>query len=140
MTNENIPLLRQWFEMVWNEGKDEAMDLLMDPNAKFIDEHPQHTEHTGADHIKAIAIELKSKFEKLRFEVGEVQASDDTETADCKVSAFYRGQPVSFIAPARIRIRDGRIVEAMNEFDIYLLEEAKKVDFRISSRMEALTS
>lgn len=121
------PLLKQWFELVWNDGKDEYIDQLMDNQVKIIDKKPE-AEFIGPDHIRQVAISLKSKFEKLYFEVGEVQQDSDTEVANCHITAFYKGNPIDLNGPARIRIREGKIIEAANDFDWLLIREANRLD------------
>lgn len=127
MSTTNTPLLKQWFELVWNDGKDEYIDQLMDVQARIIDQKPK-AEFAGPEHIREVSIALKSKFEKLYFEVGEVKEESDVQVANCHITAFYKGRPVDINGPARIRIREGKIVEAANDFDLLLYEEAKRLD------------
>lgn len=127
MSTSTNSVLENWFERVWNNRDENAIDELMDANAAIIDKKPAAT-YTGTDHVKTVFRNLWSDFEDIHMDViGEVKNNDDIETAECLVRAKYNDREIKFTGPAMVKVRNGKIVEASNDFDLRLYEEARKL-------------
>ena len=119
MSTDNS-LLRRWFDEVWNAGNASAIDKYMDRQAVLVDKDPPG-EYTGSDHVKQVFEKLMADFKELHFSVGEVIIQDDREIAgSVVVTALYEGRPVRVQGPAEIRIKNGKIIWASNDFDLRL--------------------
>lgn len=117
-------IVRQWFQEVWDEGREEAIDRLADPRAVM--------HGLGASPMRSTA-EFKKLFHMFREALGDLEiAVEHTVTQGDKCAAHCRvkgrhvghalggaptGHPVEFTGIVIAEIRDGRIVEGWNCFD-----------------------
>lgn len=127
MSEENKALLRRWFGEVWNEGRAEAIDEL------FAAEGVAHglADATGAElrgpaHFREFHQGFRTAFPDLRVTVEDMVAEGDKVAGRCAVRGAHRADTLGFPATDRevafegmciVRIRDGQIVEAWNNFD-----------------------
>lgn len=126
-TSDNVSLVRRWFEEVWNRGREEAIDEL------FAEEGVAHglTDGTGAAlrgpvGFKPFFHRFREAFPEVGVVVEETVSEGDRVAARCTVRGRHRGDslgfkatdsPVEFTGICIVRIRDGKIVEAWNNFD-----------------------
>jgi steroid delta-isomerase-like uncharacterized protein len=127
MSEENKALLRRWFEEVWNKGRAEAIDEL------FAGDGTAHgLADAGGQSLRGPA-GFRPYFQKLRDALPDIEvvvedlvAEGDKVAARCTVRGTHRGDALGFAASGRavdftgiciVRVRDGRIVEAWNNFD-----------------------
>jgi steroid delta-isomerase-like uncharacterized protein len=117
-------LMRQWFQEVWNERREEAIDRLMAPDTRV---------HGLADAVisgpagfKPFYRTLCAAFEDLKIEVVQTVVEGDRVAALCRVTARHvgdalggkaTGNTVDFWGTTIVRVRDERIVEGWNTFD-----------------------
>jgi predicted ester cyclase len=110
-------LLHRWFEEVWNQGLEAAIDdmLAADCIVHGLLDESLH----GPEAFKAFHRGLYPEFSTLKITLQEVTLTDDGISADCLVEGTHRatGKPVRFTGHARIRVSDGRIAEGWNDFD-----------------------
>lgn len=127
MSEENKALIRRWFEEVWNKKREEAIDELFD------EEGVAHglagdagDDLRGAAGFKPFFRRFRDAFPDLRVVVEDTVAEGDKVAARCSVSGSHQsdalgfaasGQPVEFDGITIVRVRDGKIVEAWNNFD-----------------------
>jgi predicted ester cyclase len=118
MRNVQSTLLYQWFDSVWNNGDENAIDRLMtqDSGAKGIlpDDHPK-----GAAGFKIFFNDFRNQFHDIKVDVEEVISEDDIESARTTVSATHAesGKQVKFSGMCMVKIREGKIAEAWNNYD-----------------------
>ena len=126
-TSDNVALVRRWFEEVWNKGRADAVDEL------FAEEGVAHglTDEGGAElrgpsHFKTFHRRFREAFPEVEVAVEDTVSEGDKVAARCTVRGRHRGDslgikatdsPVQFEGICIIRIRDGQIVEAWNNFD-----------------------
>ena len=128
MPDSNNSLLKLWFKEVWNEGNASAIDKFMDEEVILVDEDPSVT-HIGSEHVKKVFMNLRKDFKDLHFDVGEVKIYDDVEEAECVViTAMYTNREIEFKGPAKIRVKNGKIIWASNSFDLRLNDKKKTLD------------
>lgn len=115
---------RQWFKEVWDEGREDAIDRLM---------HPDAVAHgLGAEAIRG-PVEFKPFFRTFQDALGDLEievvrtvVQGDMVAAHCHVVARHigdslgaraTGRPLDFWGMSILRVRDGQIVEGWNCFD-----------------------
>lgn len=118
MRTVHSTLLHQWFDEVWNKNDETAINRLMtdDSNAHgIINEGGQK----GAEGFKLFFNDFRSQFHDIRIEVDDVISEDDMESARTTVSAIHTatGKSVNFSGICMVRVSDGKIAEAWNNYD-----------------------
>ena len=120
-------LLHRWFEEVWNNGRADAIDEM------FACEGIAHgltdesgNELCGPEGFKPFFESFRSAFPDLQVVVEDTVAEGDKIAARCTVRGTHRGEgigisatdsPVEFTGMTIVRVKDGKIVEAWNNFD-----------------------
>ncbi|MEP6635522.1 MAG: ester cyclase [Acidobacteriota bacterium] len=127
MSDENKALLRRWFEEVWNKGREGAIDEMFAVDGiahGLADEGGQPLK--GAAGFKPFFRKFRSAFPDIEVIVEDVISEGDKVAARCTVRGKHQSDTLGFAATQRpmeisgiamTRIRDGRIVEAWNNFD-----------------------
>ena len=127
MSEENKALIQRWFEEVWNQGNSKTIDELLDPDGVIhglVDATGQ--EVRGLDSFHEFHNQFRNAFSDLNISVDDVVAEGDRVVARCSVRGKHTGEslgfaptdaPVQFEGIAIVRIKNGKIVEAWNQFD-----------------------
>ena len=126
-TSDNASLVRRWFEEVWNSGRAEAIDEM------FAEEGVAHglTDESGAElrgpaHFRVFHQRFREAFPDIEVVVEDTVSEGDKVAARCTVRGRHRGDslgfkatdsPVEFDGICIVRVRDGKIAEAWNNFD-----------------------
>jgi len=127
MAEEYKTLLHKWFEEVWNKGREEAIDEMFatDGIAHGLNDADGNTVR-GTEGFKTLHRAFRSAYPDLQITVEDTVTEGDKIAARCTVRAKHAGeglgiaptnQPVEFTGLAIVKIKDGKIVEAWNEFD-----------------------
>jgi steroid delta-isomerase-like uncharacterized protein len=125
--SDNVALIRRWFEEVWNRGHEEAIDELFD------EEGVAHglADETGAalrgpTGFKPFFRRFREAFPEIEVVVEDTVSEGDKVAARCTVRGRHRGDtlgfkatdsPVEFDGICIVRLSEGKIVEAWNNFD-----------------------
>ena len=127
MSQDNKALTERWFEEVWNKGRAEAIREMVTEDLVV----------HGLSDVKGEAIKGVKEFDRfhsqfvnafpnIQVKVEDLIAEGDKVAARCTVSAKHTGDAlglaptyadVDFTGIAIVRIKDGKIVEAWNNFD-----------------------
>jgi predicted ester cyclase len=118
-------IIRRWFKEVWNEGREESIDLLMAPYgvAYGLPGGPIQ----GPTAFKSLMRTFRDALGGISIEVVRTVTEGDTVAAHCHVTAQHSGaalgaagtgQPLDFWGIAMVRVEDGQIVEGWNCFDM----------------------
>jgi steroid delta-isomerase-like uncharacterized protein len=124
-------LAHEWFDEVWNKGQIEAIDRMfaMDGVAHGLVD-AQGNELRGPSGFKPFFLQLRNAFPDIHVEVADTICEGDKIAARCIVTGTHRGdslgvaasnKPVRFTGMTILRIEDGKIVEAWNNFDFQSL-------------------
>jgi steroid delta-isomerase-like uncharacterized protein len=118
---------RTWFNEVWNNGSEQAIDRLMAPNAAF---HgltpPGEAPIVGPAGFKPFFRRFREAFPDIHIDIDQLVCQDDRVALHCTVTGTHRGgalgvaptnRPMKFTGMGMARIVDGKIVEAWNAFD-----------------------
>jgi steroid delta-isomerase-like uncharacterized protein len=127
MSEENKELLRRWFEEVWNKGRADAIEEMFDENgiAHGLSEDPSKPIKGPRDY-RPFYTTLRQAFPNLMSVIEDMVAEGDKVAGRCSVRGKHEGDfmgraatqsPVEFTGIAIVRIDNGKIVEAWNNFD-----------------------
>ena len=120
-------LIHRWFEEVWNNRSEDAIDEMFaeDGIANGLND-AEGNPLRGPESFKTLHRTFLSAYPDLKITVEDTVAEGDKIAARCTVRATHAGegigvaptnQPVEFTGMTIVRIKDGKIVEAWNEFD-----------------------
>jgi predicted ester cyclase len=127
MSEKYETLLHRWFEEVWNKGREEAIDEMFaeDGIAHGLNDS-EGNPIRGCEGFKAFQRNFRKAFPNLKITIEETVSEGDKIAAVCKVTAIHEGegigvaptnQPIDFTDLTIVKIKDGKIIEAWNEFD-----------------------
>ena len=127
MSEANKELIRRWFEEVWNKGRAEAIEEMFDENgiAHGLSDDPANP-IKGPSGYRPFYDGLRQAFPNIVVIVEDMVAEGDKVAARCSVRAKHEGEflgraatqaPVEFTGITIVRIDNGKIVEAWNNFD-----------------------
>ena len=124
---DNVSLVRRWFEEVWTKGRADAIDEM------FAEDGVAHglADESGAElrgpaNFRAFHGKFREAFPGIEVVVDDAISEGDKVAARCTVRARHEGDSLGFAATKRqveftgmtfARVRDGKIVEAWNNFD-----------------------
>ena len=125
MLEENKALVRRWFSEVWDNKRSAAIDEMLAPDVVIhgLDEN-QPMRGTGA--FKKFHEIFCGAFPDIRISVEKLVAENDSVAFLCLVRGQHLGDHLGFKASSAtvdftglgmVRIKDGKIVEAWNNFD-----------------------
>jgi len=118
MRNKNTTLLYKWFNEVWNNGRREAIGELLADNVIAHGLGPDRNIR-GIEAFKKFYDEFRKQVHDVKVEVADVVCQDDIESALCHVTAIHTAskKQVDFSGLCMVRIQDGKIAEAWNQYD-----------------------
>ena len=127
MSEENKTLLRRWFAEVWNKGREEAIDEM------FAEDGVAHgladevgNPLRGPAGFKPFFRKFRAAFPDIEVVVEDTITEGDKIAARCTVRGKHQSDSLGFAATQQpmeitgmtiVRVRDGKIVEAWNNFD-----------------------
>ena len=127
MSEENKALMRRWFEEVWNKGRAEAIpDMFADEGiAHGLSDDPASPLRGSAGFLP-FHTQFREAFPNIEVVVEDQLAEGDLVATRCSVRGKHTGDSLGFAATQSTvefngititRIKDGKIVEAWNNFD-----------------------
>jgi len=125
---QNIQLMRRWFQEVWNEGKTETIHELLAPDAIAIGQLEDRKQLRGAAEFVSFVSNLRATFPDIKIKVEDVFGADDKVVLrwSATMAATHSGHQSGAPATAKAvevtgitiaRIRDGKIVEGWDSWD-----------------------
>lgn len=131
MSEENKAVVQRWFDEVWNEGRADAIDELFDENgiAHGLSDEPSNP-LKGPANFRPFHTVFREAFPNMKIVVDDMVAEGDKVAARCSVHAQHEGafmgkaatqSAVAFTGITIVRIANGKIVEAWNNFDFMTL-------------------
>ena len=127
MSEQNKALLRRWFEEVWNKGREEAIDEMFAEDGiahNLADEGGKPLR--GPTGFKPFFRNFRAAFPDIEVVVEDTITEGDKVAARCTVRGKHQSDSLGFAATQRpmeitgmtiVRIANGKIVEAWNNFD-----------------------
>ena len=131
MSEENKRLMHRWFDEVWTKGNSNAISEMITEDLVVLGlTDASSNPVTSATAFREFHKTFRGAFPNIVVEVEDCIAEGDKVVARCAVRAKHTGDSlgisatnadVDFTGIAICRIRDGRIVEAWNNFDFMRL-------------------
>lgn len=122
MPNKNSSFTYRWMEQVWNSGSEDAIDEMLDANA--IVHGIEGIDEPGPQGFKIFHRSFKEQFPTVHVQVDDVFTEGEYETSRCTVDGTTAsGQDVHFTGMTCVRISNGKIIEAWNNFDFKTMYE-----------------
>jgi steroid delta-isomerase-like uncharacterized protein len=129
-SEENKAFIRRWFDEVWNKGREDAIDEMFaaDGLAHGLGDQPIR----GAAEFKPFFRAFREAFPDIQVVVEDAVAEGDKVAARCSVRGRHKGDalgysatnlPAEFTGITIVRVRDGKIVEAWNNFDFMAMHQ-----------------
>jgi len=115
-------VVRTWFEELWNQGKEDTMDRLFAADGIA---HGLGGPLVGPDGYRPFYRAFREAFPDIHVEILRTVTEGDLITSHCRITGTHRGKTmgvptgkaVDFSGMTMVRVRDGKIVEAWNNFD-----------------------
>lgn len=133
MRSESMSVMHRWFEEVWNKGREEAIDEMFADEGiahGLVDENGE--ELRGPTGFKPFFRKFRDAFPDIHITIEDCVCEGDKTAARCRVTAKHTGEglgiaatgnPVEFTGICIVRVKDGKIVEAWNNFDFMSLNK-----------------
>ena len=129
MPNKESSLTCRWMDQVWNNGHEDAIDEMLDSNA--VVHGIEGINEPGPQGFKAFYHSFRQQFPQVHVEVDDVYRDGEFENSRCTVDATTAiGQTVHFTGMTCLRIINGKITEAWNNFDFKTMYE--QLGFRMT--------
>ena len=123
---DNKQLTRRWFEEVWNQGREATIDELAAPNAVIHGLEDEGKDMSGPNEFRKFYRLIRSGLSDIHVTVGQVIGEGDLTAIQFTLRATHAGDGLGVKATGRrvtasaivmARWKDGKIVEAWNEFN-----------------------
>ena len=123
MPIDNRALSRQWFELVWNQKRGNVIDEIMAPGCVV---HGLGDERVGPPAFHEFHDMFVGAFPDITVTVDDVIGEGDKTAGRFTVRGTHRGDHLGFKATGKPIVatgmfyahwKDGRMIEAWNEFD-----------------------
>lgn len=130
MAEANAEFVHRWFEEVWNKKRPEAVDEMLAANG--VGYGLPAGDIRGPAEFKEYQRALLSAYPDLKVIVEDTVVEGDKIAARCRVTGVHQGeglglaptnQPVDFTGMVFLRVKDGKIIEAWNEFNFMKMYE-----------------
>ena len=133
MSEQNKQLVRRWFDEVWNKGRADAIEEMFAENgvAHGLSDDPA-LPITGPREFRPFHTLFRDAFPNMMIVVEDTVAEGDKVAARCSIRAKHEGDflgkeatqsPVEFTGITIVRIENGKIAEAWNNFDFMRLHK-----------------
>lgn len=133
MSEENKEVVRRWFDEVWNNGRAEAIEELFDENgiAHGLSDDPANPIR-GPQGYRPFYDVFRQAFPNITVVIEDMIAEGDKVVARCSVRGNHGGDfrglaatqsPIEFTGISIVRVENGKIVEAWNNFDFMTLNK-----------------
>jgi steroid delta-isomerase-like uncharacterized protein len=126
MQDQNKQLARRWFEEVWNQGRDGAIDEMLSPEGVGFGLAEAGTEVQGPEQFKPFVRNFRDAFPDLRIIVEDMVAESDKVAIRFRVTGTHKGNGLGFPATGRtinltgmtiIQFASGKLVHGWNNWD-----------------------
>jgi steroid delta-isomerase-like uncharacterized protein len=124
--DENIQLMRRWFQEVWNEGRIQTVYELISPDAVAMGQRGGETEIRGPEEFAKFVSEIRSAFRDIQVKVEDVFGTGDKVVLRWSGVMTHTGDALGLPASGRTvriggitiaQIADGKIVAGWDNWD-----------------------
>jgi steroid delta-isomerase-like uncharacterized protein len=127
MSEANKLLLKRWYEEVWNQQSEAAIDAMFAPGGKSHGFPDADSVLVGAEAFKAVQRTFCGAFPDLHVDVEEIVTEGDRAAVRFKVTMTHTGDHLGFPASGKkttltgstfVIVKDGKILEGWNYMDL----------------------
>jgi hypothetical protein len=125
MTSSPEQLTRKWFEDIWNHRRLETIDELMGEPCVIHDPGTSPADVRHPAEFRAMAEGLYQAFSDIHVEIKDLLTVGEQTVMRCLVTGTARAtkRPIRISGMAWGRWRNGKLVEAWNNFDLLSMYE-----------------
>jgi steroid delta-isomerase-like uncharacterized protein len=130
MSEANKLVAQQWFEQVWNQQNEEAIDRMFRPQGKAYGFMDGDGPIVGPEAFKAVHRNFCGAFPDIHVDIEDMVAEGDMVAIRWRATMTHLGDHLGFPASGRkgalagssfIRVNGGQIVEGWNQMDLQAL-------------------
>lgn len=124
MRTKESTLLYRWFDQVWNQNDENAIERLMTDDADF--QGIQNDGGTkGAPAFKLFFRDFTAQFHNIQIDVEDVLSQDDMEAARTVIYATHTATNKDIVVPGicMIKVESGKIGQAWNSYDFLSMNQ-----------------
>lgn len=123
---ENVEIMRRWFQEVWNEGRIETVYELLSPDAVAHGQESAEGELHGPEEFAAFVRKIRGAFSDIQLRVEDVFATGDRGVLRWSGVMTHAGDAMGMPASGRtirlrgitlVRFAGGKIVEGWDNWD-----------------------
>ena len=123
---ENVQIMRRWFQEVWNEGRIETIHELFSPAGVAHGQESPEAELRGPTEFEAFVKKTRSAFPDMQLAVEDVFATGDKGVLRWSGVMKHTGDAMGMPASGRtvrlrgitlVRFADGKVVESWDNWD-----------------------
>lgn len=126
MSQENVAIVRRWFDEVWNQGKLETIPELMAADAVGIGQAGPGVKIEGPHEFRKFVEKLRGAFPDIHVTIEDAFASGDKAVARWSATMTHRGGHLGVPASGKavrisgismVQIANGKIVAGWDNWD-----------------------
>ena len=127
MPDDNKTLARRWFEEVWNQKSEAAIDALFGAESRAYGFPEPDSVVTGPEAFKQLHRDFCGAFPDLRITLDNMIAEDDLVAVRWHVDATHKGNHLGFPASGKkatltgmsfLKVGHGQILDGWNQMDM----------------------
>ncbi len=124
--DENIQLMRRWFQEVWNEGRTETVHDLFASNGVARGQRSAESEIRGPEEFVKFVREIRGAFPDIKVRVEDVFGAGDKVVLRWSATMTHTGDALGLPPSGRTvrsrgitiaRFADGKVVEGWDDWD-----------------------
>ena len=130
MSEANKLLVRRWFEQVWNQKSEAAIDEMFDPKGKSHGFPDPDSVLLGPEAFKGVHRTFCGAFPDLHVDVEDVIAEGDRVAVRWRVAMTHSGDHLGFAATGKkgtldgssfLIVKNNQVLEGWNQMDLQAL-------------------
>lgn len=123
---ENIQLMKRWFQEVWNEGKLQTVHDLLHPDGVAIGQAGPQAALRGPAEFALFVQRIRGAFPDIRTVIEDAFGAGDKVVVRWSATMTHRGgdlgvpatgKPVRITGTSIVRIQNGQVVEGWDNWD-----------------------
>jgi steroid delta-isomerase-like uncharacterized protein len=124
--DDNVRLMKRWFEEVWNQGRMETVYELMSPNGVARGQSEPDAEIRGPEEFESFVRRMRGAFSDTKLKVEDAFGADDRVVIRWSGEMVHTGDNLGFPATGRkvkisgisiARVVNGQVVEGWDNWD-----------------------
>jgi steroid delta-isomerase-like uncharacterized protein len=130
MSEANKLLLRRWFEQVWNQKSEAAIDQMFSKDGKSHGFPDADSTLLGPEQFKAVHRAFCGAFPDLHVDVEDIVAEGDRVAVRWRVTMTHQGDHLGFPATGKkgtlegssfLIVKDNQVMDGWNRMDLQSL-------------------